>query len=49
MSQADIISKYGKTFIVYANLWEIERKLTAAELTIAKQIREDETKKIKTR
>ncbi len=40
-SRESLINKYGNTFIVYANLWEVERRLSASELIIAKQIRHE--------
>lgn len=38
-----LLAKYSETFIVYANLWEVERKLSAAELKLAREIRANRT------
>lgn len=41
-----LITKYGMTFIVFANLWEIERAMSREELAIAREIRARETAKV---
>jgi hypothetical protein len=41
-----LISKYGISFIVFANLWELERAMTAAELAVAREIRMRSTSEI---
>lgn len=44
--ETTLINKYGMSFIVFANLWELERAMTAAELAAAREIRMRSTAEI---
>lgn len=46
-AKKQLIAKYGETFIVYANLWELEAELTSEEQNVAWAIREDSIKAIR--
>lgn len=37
--EKQLIEKYGLSFIIYANLWELERAMSADELAAAREMR----------
>ena len=44
--ETKLIAKYGFAFIIYANLWEVERAMGSDELAVAREMRMRETSKI---
>ena len=44
--ETKLIEKYGLSFIVYANLWEVELALSPDELVVAREMRMSATAKI---
>lgn len=44
--ETTLIAKYGIDFVAYANLWELERIMTAKELVVAREIRHRRTAQI---
>ncbi len=43
-TNAALEAKYGKSFLIYANLWEVERKVSVQDLADARAYRMAATK-----